>query len=240
MRDGNQRWIGYGLLAVAFIGLILIFSSRGSQLSYRANPADTAEGIAASVNPYDELDRSLDHISASLAEANRNAQVRRLGKRYLDLSLEVCRSGEYLCQAGEVQFLDSHGCGCMPPPAEEEVTSTDSTTSTVADESVRQSAGEVVLGQATRLQLGETWAIGRSGDALWLEEFLPGVGGAAPTMQYRIFIAADDQAYIWPSQAEQIFYSLEEVATDYDTFVEVIVTTRGNAAAEIVEEVVSE
>lgn len=219
MDTGNKAaWIA--VVLVAGLALLWLGVLRPSSLEYRATYEET---VATSSNGYDDFDRLLDDISSNLTEANRAEGFRIQGKRYLGENALQCDVFEYVCEADEKKFVDPYGCGCMPK--EEAATSTEGElekTQEDAEELILNR--DIVFGEEFRLGLDDVVGIGSSGDALWIERFIMGTNQSLPVIEYRIYVASTDESYVTTSDEEGLLYLLEEKASDYATYVDLIIT----------------
>lgn len=212
----DQKRLGgiIGIIALAVLVGWVTLSQSGIEYRARPNGETTTTSISTG---YDEYDRALDQISVDLENANRNEGTRLMGKRYLGTDARQCDALEYVCEVGERKFTDPYGCGCMP----DERYASSTAEELASTEPIQQ---EVSLGEEFRLRLDEEVAIGGGGDALWIEEFRE--TDTAPEVVYKIYIAVEDKAYDYPAEKDAILYALEEVASDYQSYVDVIIRNR--------------
>ena len=209
--------------SIAIFAILGIISFMGSRASLQYHAATVDEMSAAVMSPYDEMDRVLDGFSAGLEAANRQKAARLSGKRYFNLTSAECVEADYLCGVDEVQFLDPLGCGCVP--AEQLLDESDEpqgVSDKAEEEAVVESVRLISLGEEVRMGLDEVWALGQGGDVIWLEEFSD-QGGRLPELRFSVYIAAEDRTYTLPEEGALLLYRIEPLATDYESYVQLVV-----------------
>jgi hypothetical protein len=226
--EDKRLALGFGIVVVLGIAGWLVFGS--NSIEYRASYED--EQPAAFVNTgYEDFDKALENLSAELINANRIAGTRLFGKRYLGENTLQCNTLDYVCEIQEKKFFDPYGCGCVPN--EDSATTTESI---VIENDAPPVSGEAKLDEEFRLGISDVFGIGDFGDAIWIESFSSTTTSTLPSVRYRVYLAAEDQTFLYPDDQEFLEYSIEEVSSDYLSYVTILVSIRTNDTESIQEE----
>lgn len=200
-------------LAILTFALVMTLAGPKNKTTYEAS-YDQGQTAAAQDSWYNLYDFEEDIIGKGLQAANRRQGEVLYGRNYVYENLAQCSEDpEFVCAAGERYFTDPYGCGC-----ERDNNAAADIEKEGASEAI---AYPVIYGEAVRLRLEDSIEL-NAGDTLWVREFKK-EANATPQVIFNVYIAGEDVTYQYPEDAAKLLYELELVASDYFSYVEVIV-----------------